>query len=167
MKLELKHLAPYLPYGLELYGTSQETFSKLISLSESHYTASTHYYKTPHSNKTFERPEIKSRIEFCKPLLYPLSTITEDKYINSLMDSLGYSKSYRDTFDSFKHNHTKNSYSIIIKSPIEIEASIVIRNGIVSKSTKYSIMEWLFENHFDVLGIIENNLAIDKSTINK
>jgi len=25
--------------------------------------------------------------------------------------------------------------------------------------------EWLFENHFDIYGLIENNLAIDKNTI--
>jgi hypothetical protein len=31
----------------------------------------------------------------------------------------------------------------------------------------YEILQWFFENHYDVFGLIEENLAIDINTLNK
>jgi hypothetical protein len=121
MKLELKHLAPYLQHGLKLtcnmlenpivlsgLGTDTDTIKKLF-IHHSKYTA---WYP----------------IEQFQPILRPLSDL----------------KSH---FDNYR-SQIYSDFEFYIKC---------IKYG----EMEHNEYDWLFENHYDVFGLIENNLAID------
>jgi hypothetical protein len=111
MKLELKHLAPYLPYELKYFfkGSVQEV-------------------------RTLEPEDLgEVMLEWFnqskKPILRPLSDLTED-----------YANFWNYSFRDFK-------WAIINK-----EVSVLCWHDLLSK-------------HYDVFGLIEKGLAIDKKTI--
>ena len=127
MKLELKHLVGYLPYGL-----------KVINI-EMHENG----FKSKHSIKKLVL--IPSNLEIGlkdvdgikeKPILRPLSDLTKE-------------------IEGF--------------FPIEIIESISENIGVdfydcAVENLPYSIIKKLYEWHFDIHGLIDNNLAIDKNT---
>lgn len=106
MKLELEHLAPYLPYRLQF--DYKGNIKELTSISNG-YVNCNHIYKN------------------VKPLLIPLTPI-----------------------QNFVPLTTEECF-------------------FVSKGLAYKIPQWkhnmLVENHFDVFGLIDAGLAIDKTTI--
>lgn len=77
MKLEIKHLAPYLPYGLKIY-SGELTNPTLIGIVEDYCLLSEYEYMTKNSHKTFTKPKTKQTLKFCKPLLRPLSDLTKE-----------------------------------------------------------------------------------------
>lgn len=111
MKLEIKHIAPYLPYGLEcdkgkVYGFT--TGKDDVAFIECDHTE---FYP----------------LEEIKPLLNPLSKLTEqDVKVIALREGI----------------HIEN----VIK---------YIRIGIVN----YRTMQMIFEQKYDVFGLIDNGLA--------
>lgn len=133
MKLELKHLAPYLPYELE--------------------------FQTPHLIYQGNPPEpsheeigttvatldnIQKLIEHNMPsILRPLSDLTKKIHEDEEITFLDWIISEYD-----------------FKVYFDIE-----ENGI--ERLPYEIVEYLFEWHFDVFGLIEAKLAIDINTIKK
>ena len=132
-KLELKHLAPYLPYKLmvnvdiwneELVGYTYEADGKhrvQILIKKDKKQKKITYY-TP-------------QLEHVKPILRLLSDLTDT--------TLKFSKYTNEQTDNFKNGC---EYGIIETLP-------------------YSDIITLFENHFDVFGLIEKGLAIDINTI--
>lgn len=134
MKLELKHLSPYLPYGLKGICT-WEHLNKDFEVEL--YSASSNILNISSPFGGNDYVEIN---EF-KPILRPLSDLTKEIKINGEtfvpIDALGW-----------------NSYENIIKKGI-------------CDSVGYQYMIKLFEWHFDVFGLIEQNLAIDINTLNK
>jgi hypothetical protein len=126
MKLEIKHLAPYLPYELKY------KFNNTI------------YYYQHCSTREFD-------YENSKPILRPLSDLTNEIEVNGekfvpinnihLADEEGY----------FGCGSLDDIQQLIISQPI--------------KKIPYCFVEKLLEWHFDVFGLIENNLAIDINTL--
>ncbi len=116
MKLELKHLAPYLPYGLK--GNYE--------LSDVVPTA-----KHELRDKELRIDCVDFFLKYAKPILRPLSDL---KKINKL--------------STIKFYVNGNFY-------IDSEYWKVQRNA----------FEYLFKHHFDVFGLIEQNLAIDINTV--
>ncbi len=129
MKLELKHLAPYLPYGLEII-TELNSVQKVGGLADMYHI---HYY----DDKTEEGDE--PLIEEIKPILRPLSDLTKTGY-------------------HFIYDKETDIESIIDWIELDDESKL---------TCKYSYEFWslLFENHFDVFGLIEKGLAIDINTL--
>lgn len=137
MKLELKHLAPYLPYGLNILywnGLAKEYIEILQVL----------HYENRHVLGS----------EKHKPILRPLS----------------------DLFKLIDWNNNNEPYMIGHKYGIEK----VKEDGVEFYANEYyadydespkcyidiTLFDWwLFENHFDVFGLIEKGLAIDINTI--
>ena len=85
----------------------------------------------------FEDPEPECEI---KPILRPLSDLTKEEYKIELRKML-----YKFDNDSI--------YGIISD----------IKDGYA----EYGLMVFCFDHHFDVFGLLENNLAIDINTLNK
>tara|TARA_R110000772_G_scaffold83493_1_gene176588 strand:- start:9461 stop:9808 length:348 start_codon:yes stop_codon:yes gene_type:complete len=115
MKLELKHLAPYLPYGLVVFipiWKCERTISQL-------------------RQKSIVTKDFANHLLFAdiKPILRPLSDLTED---------------------------------ILCISWIEH-----IEDKVLDAECPYEVWQILFENHFDVFGLIEKGLAIDINTTTK
>ena len=123
MKLELKDLAPYLPYKLEIlcdYGCDE-----LLR----------YYLSGIHSDNTiFDSEGEDFTLEDIKPILRPLSDLTEDSRFLSSDD-----------------------YMMVLEGDVD---SFIILNYF-----SYRSVESLFENHFDVFGLIEKGLAIDINTL--
>lgn len=157
MKLELKHLAPYLPYGLkcqfiedmrEDFGWQDwvgdiEIFNKgsiwtyggyadpdlLIPLGEGDL-----------SGFIIRNGNTYSSVgDSVKPILRPLSDLTKEIQIAE----------YYMTFKS----HLKRIY------PSETI-------GLNPATWSYRSVEWLLGYHFDVFGLIDKELAIDINTLN-
>ena len=152
MKLELKHLAPYLPYGL--------SFSVNLKDVRDNF---------PDELRTLKLAEtsIDLALKTGKPILRHLSSMTkeeayelgvllmgeadmEDKEVGIgkmvLMGSIYPTIMYQDKEDE--------DYSIMIQfSPIGISGMDLI---------PYEAYEWLFKHNFDVFNLIDKGLAIAK-----
>ena len=126
MKLETKHLAPYLPYKLKgIYEMSskqkQETLQAIDTLGKC---------RTDEDLRWFE-------IKMFKPILQPLFNDNFD-YTIFLMDN-------------FPEEKWADAYNDIMNG---------VGFGVKIEQIPYELHEFLFENHFDVFGLIEKGLAI-------
>ena len=118
-KLELKHLAPYLPYGLK--GKWDTVIASSIweldcEILEPDYTN----LKNPVYSYFGKNP--------CMPILRPLSDLTTNAFV-------------------FKKD----------LEHIKIHKEVI--------TMRYYVVEYLFQNHYDVFGLIEQKLAIDINTL--
>jgi hypothetical protein len=139
MKLELKHIIPYLPYGLNvmfdnkligiLSGIRPNLLTELIVMEE--LDNDTPIYKNWCLDDT-------------KPILKPLSDLKDNK----------------DFIRKFGGDNPNNLRMC------NLDIDDLINNGLEFE-TYYGYYEWLIENHFDVLRLIDTGLAIDINTLNK
>jgi len=149
MKLELIHLAPYLPYGLQFL--HQEQSYMLFNLELPH--DQNPLWITGFNNVESDKGDselISVYPDGCAPILRPLSDLK--KVINqiheeyNLIDVLTLIYPNTPNFEDWVEVH-------LMKIPVE--DSII----------EYCIVQKLFEWHFDVFGLIEKGLAIDINTI--
>lgn len=135
-KLELKHLAPYLPYGLQVrwdhYRESEPTFVMTCkNLSDIEH----------------------DRYELC-PLLRPLSDLTKEiehngEKIIAFNYILEWCAEYKKRYPGRKIlDNGANGWAIT--------------ESIKPTSLSYTSIQPLFEWHFDVFNLIESGLALDK-----
>lgn len=139
MKLELRHLAPYLPYGLKCYSKEKLPFSE--------------FFESKKEAQVYEMGVI-SMMGVLKgngtPLLRPLSDLTKEIEHNG---------------ETFEPDTWFNGQS----ETMHFEEDFL--RGITRRETSYNITQCsynvlnkLFEWHFDVFGLIEQGLAIDKNS---
>ena len=133
MKLELKHLAPYLPYGLKcVWG--KHTFDIVGASELKRLSVKVKWY-----NQTSSYTDIK-------PLLRPLSDLTENITVNN-EDFVPYEH------PTFVEAMIANEY---LEYLCEVKADLS-----QDRILPYSIFQLLFEWHFDVFGLIPKGLAVD------
>lgn len=138
MKLEIKHLAPYLPYGLKakFQAKNKKTCRKYVigTISVMYSDCSICCYDT-----------VNATPDQFKPILRPLSDLTKEIEIDGKkfvpMDELG---------KLFDMNVVE--YCFISQN--------LDRHKLIQKSIGYSVAEKLFEWHFDVFGLIDQGLAL-------
>lgn len=150
MKLELKHLAPYLPYGLRVHysGLSDDDVSGEFTVIAYHVGNGISLI----DDSALEEGDLSESFYLdydfpIKPILRPLSSMIE-KESDELEDIIGC-----------------NFYIYASGNGIEIEDIIIDPWGgqsVLRMETLNRIYEWLFAHHFDVFNLIENNLAIAK-----
>jgi hypothetical protein len=141
MKLEIKHLAPYLPYGLKIECHSEKEIniegnfiSKMVELSKNAVTDNFGM------NWTLE----------IKPILRPLSDLTKEIEVNG------------ERFVPLERLFEVESSIDRHLNYLEIEQ----QSKIGMKYISFGIVQKLFEWHFDVFGLIEKELAININTLN-
>ena len=164
MKLELKHLAPYLPYNLQMAYIIRGKIVEIGDLNKVFiYRNETHpiRYGINYNDAEHEwmfKPILRPIGSMTKEEAYELGTILiskadmEDKEIGigemTLMGVTYPTIMYKDQEDE--------DYSVTIQfSSIGISGIDLI---------PYEAHEWLFKHHFDVFGLVEKGLAIDKTT---
>lgn len=136
-KLELKHLAGYLPYGLE----AKYQLTDIVN-SERSETRS----------KLMTAENVDFVLKYCMPILRPLSDLTKEiehngeKFVPIEKFGTKYS-----SYESSIYKHTLNECCSDLES-----FNLLDRIRIIDK-----LLEW----HFDIHGLLENNLAIDKNTL--
>ena len=156
MKLELKHLSAYLPYGLKCKFESEDFNHLIVGIEDTIDGVS---LISPFND--YGTTDISS----VKPILRPLSDLTKEiehngeKFIpidwlfENVNEKLRFSD---DRFMDYDDGKSKDilHYSIydVFSDSITIDEILILTN---------KIFEW----HFDVFGLIEQNLAIDINTI--
>lgn len=147
MKLELKHLAPYLPYSLKFYVDMYEF---------------TEGNCKPEMRLFTMGNDITMCLKYGKPILRPLSDLTKEIEHNGENfipvdyfeigdndnDSLEYDSGNIRLIDALTTASKYNSFGDFNFYPF----------GAIQK-----LIEW----HFDVFGLIDAGLAIDINTLNK
>lgn len=162
-KLELKHLAPYLPYGLKSY--VEYDGRKLI--------------------KDINLNNVMCIVDgevLSKPILRPLSDLTKKIEVNGerfvpIISLSRYVDNGHNHVDSAYHK-SSNYITVLTQKCDDVEnvkfrftyegISAIERSGeSVSFVTYDKIKAKLYEWHFDIYGLIEKGLAIDINTLNK
>ena len=139
MKLELKHLAPYLPYELKLYW-HKDCDPVWIELQLDHV----HHVIKRTNNKEALPPQ-----DLWKPILRPLSDLTKEIKVNG---------------EEFVA-HDRTSAGMLHGR--DSRGSVIIENRLRTNSITYQDMTYLISLHFDVFGLIDAGLAIDINTLEK
>ena len=135
MKLELKHLAPYLPYKLKAvdYFEDMKLEREIV----------------PSNIMAFVEGDTKA-----KPILRPLSEITKDSDFIRLINEELYCDDWEFVVDSWTTliQLSNNSLLLVIQNEVAPECCLLF-------------YDYMIEKHFDVFGLIENGLAIDINTL--
>ena len=135
MKLELKHIAPYLPYGLKCLNDNLPdtniTIDELIGISN-HIVWS----------GIFSKKHGSTHVPICgiKPILRPLSDLTKE----------------------IEENGEK---FVPQKKLSHLDLEWLIKSDNLIMKTNYEDVLLLLEWHFDIYNLIPNNLAIDINTL--
>ena len=137
MKLKLKYLASYLPYGLNIKDIKHGSVFEAL-----------HFITTPHQDFSLFKGNFDQLIndKYLKPVLFPLSSLTKEINFNGETFVPIY-KIYE-----FEQWDTDELYEIINNGTIE---------GIYNDLNliPYSHAEKLFEWKIDVFGLIDAGLA--------
>jgi len=144
MKLELKHLAGYLPYGLKIQ-TNSTNYKETYTL----FSLDPFGFGFKEGELFFKR---------CKPILRPLSDLTKEIEVNGEkfvpIDKINEDKEYGLVIGSLEKISLDNLFW-------EDKCILNMLNIFEINKLNSKLIEW----HFDIYGLIENNLAIDKNTI--
>jgi hypothetical protein len=144
MKLEQKHLAPYLPYGLKI---------KVIDTNFYKYDVMTLCDKSGLSNIGLS--DLLDEPQDFKPILHPLSDLKK-----------GFHKDFDEVlFDDNNYVYT-DELGIKATPSIELFIGDGCNNTIIFDSV-IEIYYLLLKHHFDVFRLIQKGLAIDINTLNK
>ena len=137
MKLEIRHLTPYLPYGLNIKDVKHGSVFEAL-----------HFITTPNQDFSLFKGNFDqlTNDKYLKPVLFPLSSLTKEITINGETFVPIY-KIYE-----FEQWDTDELYEIINNGTIE---------GIYNDLNliPYSHAEKLFEWKIDVFGLIDAGLA--------
>ena len=146
MKLELKHIAPYLPYGLNILEYSHGRGKDVVlPMGLKNMSDNEHKIETG-ITLVCSDPEIK-------PILRPLSDLTKeirhdgDRFVPAVMIEGLIAENVIDTANL--------PYSAIVYFLKRHRAAAL----------PYTIIEILLRLHFDIFGLIEEGLAIDINTL--
>jgi len=150
MKLELKHLAPYLPYGLIFH---HEIIQKNLTMIGCEFT---HELRIRLTDGLYAYDVCK-----LKPILRPLlelETNMEDghEYIELLNAMYGDSVTDFNFIGNRLVEHTSKDKGITFD-----------RIEYTNRTMPYYIMEFLFQYHFDIFELIPQGLAVDINTLEK
>ena len=146
MKIELKHLAPYLPYELQLYGASDIWVMHSLGVEEICIANGLH-------TQTLSFDDCLTDYS---PMLRPMSSLTKELY---------YELSGKSESDSFgfwygKHNGDNDKREYIYYSGYT-SRQYFLCDGYGQFS--YKMMDFFFKNHFDVFGLVPAGLAMELS----
>lgn len=150
MKLELKHLAPYLPYGLKGKAEQYDTVDKLLGI----YGTNGHTLTLCHQVNNHNTIDYAVDINNFKPILRPLSDLTKEIEVNG-EKFVPYKKLYWGYCNGGAEfgNVVYCEYGESPKTAINVLDYI---------DDYFQLLQW----HFDIFGLIKQGLAIDTNTLN-
>ena len=161
MKLEIKHLAAYLPYGLKVSNNTHPDDVNLVTglRDETYFTKQNSRYAY-------------GDVENCKPLLRPLSDLTKPININGdcfhpilflaelAMQNENVKPEIKNSVSfGFDYKIVQKPFGKILKVT-RLDEWILIISFNEPERCKHYIFEKLIEWHFDVFGLIDKGLAL-------
>jgi len=153
MKLELKHLAPYLPYGLKM---SRNGFTgNLIQIKNPKETDLLEIFEFQVScSNWWENTE---DVNHYKPILRPLSDLVKEIEINEeRFAPMNWMEKNIDKSIRFYRS---------LNGDLEIDIDTDNYSQVINLFCGYDAVQKLFEWNFDVFNLIEEGLAIDINTL--
>ena len=134
MKLEIKYLASYLPYGLNIKDVKHGSVFEAL-----------HFITTPNQDFSLFKGNFDqlTNDKYLKPVLFPLSSLTKEITING------------ESFIPIREIKNLELFS-------HYELEDFVRNNFTYgyiESLSYQLLSQLFEWKFDVFGLIEKGLA--------
>ena len=134
MKLEIKYLASYLPYGLNIKDVKHGSVFEAL-----------HFITTPNQDFSLFKGNFDqlTNDKYLKPVLFPLSSLTEEITING------------ESFIPIREIKNLELFS-------HYELEDFVRNNFTYgyiESLSYQLLSQLFEWKIDVFGLIEAGLA--------
>ena len=158
MKLELKHLAPYLPYGLKMmsgYYLVGLANCNRSTYNEKHDTRMMLLSETVDGDIAWE-----AHSNMDMPYLRKLSDLTKEIEVN------GERFVPLDWFEIGDDNNVSIEYDYGNIKLINLLESLSVNSHCIDTShLPYGATKKLFEWHFDVFALIEAGLAIDINTL--
>lgn len=159
MKLETKHLAAYLPYGIEVKVDDTILPMPLIGIHQD-----LAMLLDPYGKDEIYDYELKH----CKPVLNPLEALDvviyhRDEYfipIVKLAEHLGYTQPRRWEFK--KHSDSTGNY-LILQTAEGFTANVITLDMINFMNNAGWILEKLLEWGFDIYKLIDKGLAYNKN----
>lgn len=168
MKLEINHLAPYLPYGLKVFNTDDD---KDIIYQLTELNVSTDLCKINMVDKNYVFAE---SIHSIKPLLLPMSSLyteMEDGTVHIVelaklaFPCIVWEHEYKSAVSSNINGIAKKKFRFI---NTERTVGFDCINDASQRDfipNQFDLFTYLFSHHFDVWNLIPQNLAIDKTKI--
>ena len=147
-KLELKHLAPYFPYGLKC----EILDYKCDYVGDKYDTIKGYYFygDSPYFNFKHGRDHAGKNTTNFKPILRPLIDLTKEIQIAEF-------------YSSFL-THIRRITGFEVDIDLDIDSGFLNSSYIEFKD--YNLMlEFLYSYHFDVFGLIPKGQAIDINTL--
>ena len=171
MKLELKHLAPYLPYDLKYcrVGKNISTLKEEVKYMGIVSTKGT----VNNLNNTLFGDFVSMKY---LPLLRPLSDLTKEIEVNDekfvpIVELAKLFHTCKSAITHFSNIVNAGFYGASVNCHIENDDSrftyYQLRNDEFVLSNTYDEIQKLLEWHFDVFGLIEQGLAVDINTLEK
>ncbi len=142
MKLELKHLAPYLPCGLEGVASFLEDTIFIVD------TLNARRLRVIGNTKFGNNVPLGCFINEFKPILRPLSEFGDSDDVRKVHEFLGLGN-WCEMYDEYFRvwfNDVANTDKLVLQAPQEI-------------------FNYFLANHYDVFSLIPKKLAIDINTI--
>ena len=140
-ELKLKHLAPYLPYGLKCHGAGIYT-DESVDDQTFEPKVLTIIGLDPEFASTGHQVGDNVMLEDCYPILQPLSNFGEIQFENF----------HRELSNIPNFGHYWLSWMV---DGDDLSETII----------EWCVMDMLCEYHYDVFGLIEKGLAIDVNTL--
>ena len=152
MKIELKHLAPYLPYGLKIrcFRKGEKLFLEDIILTG--------------EILDYILSEDANRYNYHKPILRNLSDLTKEIERNGEKFIPIYKLWELAGFEIGRGQYIEETPNFIKTSNLGTAQEFRISTFDIL-SSNYNVIQKLLEWHFDIFGLIEQGLAIDLNTL--
>ena len=139
-ELELKHLAPYLPYGLPIKILNHKCDYVSIEFAK----ANGFYMMADEFYVTYEGGRTGKGVNDFKPLLLPLSKLDKTFSVNG------------------EEYHRNLIMDYFINSRHIFTCQTIIKNRLTTNTLKFLDAQTMFKFHFDVFGLIDAGLALNK-----
>lgn len=157
MKLELKHLAPYLPYDLGILVEMSMTETDSFPLTTENIDGVLEYQKKPTL-----RPldDLVNEITHNGQKFVPIVELLKMQYISWQKNKEG------TRYAEIEHGKTGTRYFALYTNQATYSFKLYKYEFMTGRNTiEYWVMQKLIEWHFDVFDLIEQNLAVDFNKI--
>ena len=145
-KLELKHLAGYLPYGLNAKIRQERQISR-------------EEWKRFETKNILNGSFLTWNLENITPILRPLSDLAKEIEVN------GEKFVSIDILNKTFRPRSKDLMPYRYNGKLEIDIDTENYSQTIDLMDGFYIVQKLYEWHFDIHGLIEKGLAIDKNTL--
>lgn len=150
-KLELKHIAPYLPYGLK------------VEIERLRYPKGKRIEELTTYNISYFGND---KVWKFKPILRPMSDLEKIYYLDVFVKSaLPNSKDFNSGLSKIETKICQKTWGVKIPSRYSDEYIKLRVFKRVCDETKLSHYNFFIRHNFDVFGLIEKGLAIDINTL--